>query len=61
LEKLDNLIYLIQTNPCIGQYDNDIKANKILLVKQVYVIYDLINGEIQILSFWNNHQKQCWL
>ena len=61
LKKLDSLIIIIKTNPSIGLYDSEINAHRIVLVKQVTIFYRLVNNEIHIMSFWNNHKKPYWL
>jgi len=61
LNKLDKLINLLSTNPNLGQYDKEIESNKILVVKQIYIFYEMRDNQIVIRSFWNNYKKPFWL
>ena len=61
LNKLDSLIDLLSTNPNLGQWDKEIASNKILVVKQIYMFYEMRDQKIIIRSFWNNYKKPYWL
>ncbi|MGB0880117.1 MAG: type II toxin-antitoxin system RelE/ParE family toxin [Polaribacter sp.] len=61
LNKLDSLINLLATNPNLGQYDKEIGSRKILVVKQIYMFYEMRDHKIIIRSFWNNYKKPFWL
>lgn len=61
LNKLDAVISLLSANPNLGQYDKKINSHKILVVKQIYMFYEMKDNQIVIRSFWNNYQKPFWL
>ena len=61
LGAVERTIGYLTNNPNLGQYDKLINAHKILVVKQIYMFYDLVDGDLYILSFWNNYQKPFWL
>lgn len=48
---------IVQKNPHIGRYDEDFGCNVILIVKQISLLYEIINNEIVLLTFWDNRQK----
>ena len=61
ISAVERVIGYLKTNPSLGQYDELINCHKILIVKQIYMFYDIIDGDLYILSFWNNHKKPFWL
>ena len=61
LGAVERTIGYLRNNPNLGQHDELINAHKILVVKQIYMFYDLVDGDLYILSFWNNYQKPFWL
>lgn len=46
--------------PELGAYDKDIGCRKILVVKQIYLFYEINNGELNLLDVWNNYKKPYW-
>lgn len=50
-------IEIILKNPTIGRYDEQLKCNIILIVKQISLFYEIKNDKIILLIFWNNRQK----
>jgi plasmid stabilization system protein ParE len=50
-------IAIIEKNPLIGMYDTDFGCNKMLVVKQIYLLYKIIDNTIVLLIFWDNRQK----
>jgi len=61
LNAVETTIGFLKNNPNLGKFDNLIDCHKILVVKQIYLFYDIIDGDLYILSFWNNYQKPYWL
>lgn len=57
---LIDVLELIEKNPQLGSFDDDLKANKILIIPQLYLIYEVTNNKIKILRIWNNYQKPYW-
>ncbi len=57
VEKTFKVIDMIKLNPNIGQYDRVWEASKFLVVSQIYLFYDLIDGDLVLITFWNNYQK----
>ncbi len=47
----------ILANPKIGQYVKKFGVYKMLVIPQIYMVYEIIGEEIHILRIWNNHQK----
>ena len=44
-------------NPQLGQYDKNWKCYKFLIVKQIYLFYEIHDESLVLISFWNNYQK----
>lgn len=61
IEETDNCIARIKYNPNIGQFDKLIGCYKILVVKQIYLFYEMKNNTIFIHNIWNNKRKPYWL
>ncbi len=61
IKELDSIIGLISNNPNLGQWDKEIGSSKILVVKQIYLFYEIRDNQIVIRSFWNNYKKPFWL
>ena len=57
VEKTFKAIDIIKLNPNVGQWDKDWGASKFLVVPQIYLLYDLIDGDLVLITFWNNYQK----
>ena len=55
--KVYGTIELLQNFPNLGVYDQDLQCSKITIIKQVTLLYDVNNGHIEIISFWNNKRK----
>ena len=51
------VLEIIEKNPHIGRYDEDFGCNIILIVKQIYLLYEPQNDKIILLTFWDNRQK----
>lgn len=48
---------IIQKNPNIGQYDEAFDCDKLLIVKQIYLLYEIKDNKLILLNFWDNRQK----
>ena len=59
IEKTECVIEIICDNTESGRWDQDIHCNKIL-VKNIYLFYEMVNNKIYLLCFWNNFQKPYW-
>ncbi len=59
VEKTFKVIDMVLENPDIGKYDESWKANKFLIVPQIYLFYevDVNKNCVVLLSFWNNYQE----
>lgn len=60
IDEVDSCILKISKNPSIGKYDDLINCNKLLIIKQIYLFYEVINGTLYILNIWNNKRKPYW-
>lgn len=47
-------------NPRLGQFDKELGLNKLLVVKQIYMIYEVRVDKIYIVRMWNNYKKPYW-
>lgn len=57
-EEVLKTIDLISKNPHLGYYNRDFDFSSILIVKQVTLIYTVVNNKIMLLIFHDNRQKQ---
>lgn len=61
-EKFDkevlNVIDILSKNPHIGRYNKDFDFSTITVVKQISLIYTIIDNKIMLLIFHDNRQKQ---
>ena len=48
---------LLALNPNMGRYDEELKCRKLVLIKQITLLYIIENNTIFLLSFWNNYKK----
>lgn len=59
-DAIDKAIELIKSNPSIGVHTGIENNRKILIVKQIYLVYDIEDGVLYIKSMWNNSRKPIW-
>lgn len=52
-KKLD----LLAIHPNLGRFDDDLKCNKYVIVKQITLLYLIEGDKIYLLNFWNNYKK----
>ncbi|KAF2513835.1 type II toxin-antitoxin system RelE/ParE family toxin [Flavobacterium foetidum] len=51
------VIDIICNNPHLGRFDKKLNCSIITIVKQVSLFYDVIDGKIVLIAFWDNRQK----
>lgn len=61
IEETEDCINKVALNPNLGQFDELIGCHKILIVKQMYMLYEISNKTLYIHNFWNNKRKPYWL
>lgn len=54
INEVDVSIKRIMLNPEIGKFDETIGCNKFLIVKQLYIFYEVADNVLYIHNFWNN-------
>ena len=61
IDETDRCISTIQKFPNIGHYDVQLEYNKLLVVEQIYLFYEVIDDIIYIHNVWNNKRYPYWL
>lgn len=61
LFKLNQIITFLEKGIITGQFDENLGLYKILIVKQIYLFYEILNNEISITTIWNNYKNPYWL
>lgn len=61
LFKLNQIITFLEKDIITGQFDENLGLYKILIVKQIYLFYEILNNEISITTIWNNYKNPYWL
>ena len=61
ISKTEEAEKLLVENPYLGRYDDDLKLFKLLVVKQIYLFYEIHENQIVLIDFWNNYKKPYWL
>ncbi|SHG20913.1 Plasmid stabilization system protein ParE [Salegentibacter echinorum] len=56
-KKTFQLIDLLKKNPEIGQIDERWRTQKILVVPQMYLFYEIRGNKLVLLYFWNNFKQ----
>lgn len=59
--KVEEAEKLLIKNPNLGSFDEELNLHKLLIVKQIYLLYELEGNHIVFIDFWNNFQKPYWL
>jgi len=59
-EKVIEVENLLVKNPYLGQFDKELGLNRILVVKQIYMLYEIRGRKIYVVRMWNNHKKPYW-
>lgn len=59
-EKVIEIEQLLLENPRLGQFDNELSLYKILVVKEIYMLYEIKDDRINIIRMWNNYQRPYW-
>ncbi len=58
--ELEETVDKLKTYPELGGFDEQIGCQKILVVKQIYLFYEIKKGDLHILDVWNNYKKPFW-
>ena len=61
IEKTEEAEKLLMENQHLGRFDEDLKLYKLLVVKQIYLFYEIHGNQIVLIDFWNNYKKPYWL
>lgn len=48
-------------NPHLGRFDEELRINKLLIVRQIYLFYEIYEHQIVWIDFWNNYKNPYWL
>lgn len=56
-EKVIEAEDLLLKDPQLGQFDKELGLNKLLVVKQIYMMYEVRGDKIYIVRMWNNYKK----
>lgn len=48
---------LLTIEPNLGRFDEDLKCNRYIIVKQITLLYTVDENKIFLLNFWNNYKK----
>lgn len=59
-EKVVSTERLLLKNPYAGQYEEFLNLRKILVVPQIYMLYEIKGNVIYVVRMWNNHRKPYW-
>ncbi len=57
VEKTEESISYLKEGIYFGVYDEDLDCDKILIVEQMYLYYEIKGDEIVLLLFKNNYQE----
>lgn len=51
---------LLLSQPYLGQFDAELNLHRILVVPQIYMMYEVNNDVISIIRIWNNYKMPYW-
>lgn len=51
---------LLLSQPYLGQFDTELNLHRILVVPQIYMMYEVNNDVISIIRIWNNYKMPYW-
>lgn len=51
---------LLLYQPHLGQFDKELNLYKILVIPQIYMIYEVNENTINIIRIWNNYKLPFW-
>lgn len=61
LDIFDKVIELLEKGLYTGIYDERLNLRKILVVEQIYILYDQVDNDTYlIVSVWNNKRYPYW-
>src|SRR5690606_38909873 len=52
---------VLTSNPYAGEIVGDLSLRRILVVKQIYLMYEIVGDKILVVRIWNNYKKPYWL
>ncbi len=58
--EVEETLKKLKSYPDLGAFDEQIGCQKILVVKQIYLFYEVKNGNLHILDIWNNYKNPFW-
>ncbi|CAM3305009.1 type II toxin-antitoxin system RelE/ParE family toxin [Aequorivita lipolytica] len=61
INKTEEAEKLLLENPNLGRFDDELKLYKLLIVKQIYLFYEIHNNNLVFMNFWNNYKNPYWL
>jgi plasmid stabilization system protein ParE len=61
INKTEEAEKLLLENPNLGRFDDELKLYKLLIVKQIYLFYEIHNNNLVFMDFWNNYKNPYWL
>lgn len=59
-KELNKTLKLLKLNPKLGAFDKELDLYKILIVPQIYLLYEIVSNEIHIIRIWNNFKRPYW-
>ena len=57
VQKTFKLLTLIENNPLSFQKSEKENIRQVLITKQTYLFYEILNNNIHLLIFWDNRQN----
>jgi len=61
LNKYEEIISLLENDFYTGIFDKKLELYKILVVKQIYILYENLDSDtVLIVSVWNNKRFPYW-
>ena len=51
---------VLTSNPYAGEIVGDLSLRRILVVKQIYLMYEIVGDKILVVRIWNNYKKPYW-
>jgi hypothetical protein len=61
INKLSEIINYLEKGILHAQFDEKLGLFKVLIVKQIYLFYEIKPDCILIVTTWNNYKKPFWL
>lgn len=58
--KVDETIKVLEEFPKAGSFEKEFDFYKIILIKQIYILYRIRGNKVVLKTFWNNKKKPFW-